>query len=112
MCQWPKRYPSDRANVGQTKFALLTASPFDATCGMTGLASRSTGKWLVVLGVVVANRSGDRPEILSHAPNPQIRATLTDMARTWTRLTLKENRPPLQLVPYPCSSGNALPRVG
>jgi len=40
----------------------------------------------------------------AHAPNPRIRATLTDMARTWTRLaleaeqTLKENRPPLQLI--------------
>jgi hypothetical protein len=49
-------------------------------------------------------RSADCQRMAEHAPNPRIRATLTDMARTWTRLaleaeqTLKENRPPLELI--------------
>jgi hypothetical protein len=45
----------------------------------------------------------------AHAPNPRLQAILTDMGRTWTRLaleaeqTLKESRPPLQLIPNPAS---------
>jgi hypothetical protein len=51
-------------------------------------------------------RAADCQRMAEHAPNPRIRSTLTDMARTWTRLaleaeqSLKENRPPLQLI-YP-----------
>jgi hypothetical protein len=47
---------------------------------------------------------------MAHAPNPRLQAILMDMGRTWTRLaleaeqTLKESRPPLQLiVPNPAS---------
>ena len=58
-------------------------------------------------------RAADCQRMSAHAPNPRIRATLTDMARTWTRLameaeqTLKENRPPLQLVPTDARSAHA-----
>jgi hypothetical protein len=48
--------------------------------------------------------------MMAQAPNPRLKAILLDMSRTWTRLaleaeqTLKESRPPLQLiVPNPAS---------
>jgi hypothetical protein len=49
-------------------------------------------------------RAADCQRMAAHAPNSRIRSALTDMARTWTRLaleaeqSLKENRPPLQLI--------------
>jgi hypothetical protein len=49
-------------------------------------------------------RAADCERMSAHAPNPRLKAILLDMSRTWTRLaleaeqTLKENRPPLQLI--------------
>jgi hypothetical protein len=54
-------------------------------------------------------RAADCQRMSAHAPNPRLQAILTDMGRTWTRLaleaeqTLKESRPPLQLITNPAS---------
>jgi len=51
-------------------------------------------------------RAAECEKLAEGAPNPRVQATLMDMARTWTRLaleaeeTLKQSRPPLQLI-YP-----------
>ena len=51
-------------------------------------------------------RAADCQRMALQAPNPRIRATLTDMARTWTRLaleaevSLKESRPALRLIDH------------
>jgi len=57
--------------------------------------------------------------MVAQAPNPRIGVVLADMARTWTRLaleteqSLKENRPPLELIvpnlPPPLASPPVLP---
>jgi hypothetical protein len=57
--------------------------------------------------------------MVAQAPNPRIGVVLADMARTWTRLaleteqSLKENRPPLELIvpnlPLPLASPPVLP---
>lgn len=49
-------------------------------------------------------RAADCQRMMAHAPNPRLQAILLDISRTWTRLaleaeqTLKESRPPLQLI--------------
>ena len=49
-------------------------------------------------------RAAECEKLAEGAPNPRVQATLRDMARTWTRLaleaeqTLKQSRPPLQLI--------------
>jgi hypothetical protein len=49
-------------------------------------------------------RADECQRMVAQAPNPRIRAILADMARTWTTLaleteqSLKENRPPPQLI--------------
>ena len=49
-------------------------------------------------------RAADCQRMMAHAPNPRLQAILSDISRTWTRLaleaeqTLKESRPPLQLI--------------
>jgi hypothetical protein len=51
-------------------------------------------------------RDAECEKLAEGALNPRVQATLRDMARTWTRLaleaeqTLKQSRPPLQLI-YP-----------
>src|SRR4051812_41861233 len=61
-------------------------------------------------------RAAECEKLAEGAPNPRVQATLRDMSRTWTRLaleaeqTLKQSRPPLQLiVPGPPPSQQALP---
>ena len=49
-------------------------------------------------------RAAECEKLAEGAPNPRVQATLRDMSRTWTRLaleaeqTLKQSRPPLQLI--------------
>jgi hypothetical protein len=61
-------------------------------------------------------RAADCQRMAANAPNPRIRATLTDMVRTWTRLaveaeqSLRETRPPLRLIEPDHSVRPAVPR--
>jgi hypothetical protein len=49
-------------------------------------------------------RAAECEKLAEGASNPRVQAILKDMARTWTRLaleaeqTLKQSRPPLQLI--------------
>jgi hypothetical protein len=49
-------------------------------------------------------RAAECQKMVAQAPNPRIGVVLADMARTWTRLaleteqSLKESRPPLELI--------------
>ena len=64
-------------------------------------------------------RAAECQRMVAQAPNPRIRVVLADMACTWTRLaleteqSLKENRPPLELIvpnlPLPLASPPVLP---
>ena len=51
-------------------------------------------------------RAAECEKMAENAPNPRVQAILRDMARTWTRLaleseqTLKQSRPPLQLIRF------------
>ena len=64
-------------------------------------------------------RAAECQKMVAQAPNPRIGVVLADMARTWTRLaleteqSLKENRPPLELIvpnlPLPLASPPVLP---
>ena len=64
-------------------------------------------------------RAAECQRMVAKAPNPRISVVLADMARTWTRLaleteqSLKENRPPLELIvpnlPLPLASPPVLP---
>jgi len=64
-------------------------------------------------------RAAECETMAEKAPNPRVQAILRDMARTWTRLaleseqTLKQSRPPLQLIvpnpPPPPASPQAPP---
>jgi hypothetical protein len=60
-------------------------------------------------------RSADCQRMMAHAPNPRLQAILLDISRTWTRLaleaeqTLKESRPPLQLIAPKSASRDLTP---
>jgi hypothetical protein len=57
-------------------------------------------------------RAAECEKLAEGVPNPRVQATLRDIARTWTRLaleaeqTLKQSRPPLQLI-VPQSSSSS-----